>query len=175
MVLWKDCSKEMHNRSFKGTRLGEAFLGHGFHQRRGVVLASSLACPLIRTLGGRARVQKGREEMTKVPAIANDVESARKKWLAASEQASQLSAALFQPGSGYGDPDAKAQDEHRLQTARQNADRLFQEYHDLDRHDMELKMLELQRSQRLATWASFAVAAVVGVATIVSTAVTLLK
>ena len=120
-------------------------------------------------------MQKGRKEMTKVPAIANDVEAARKKWLAASEQASQLSAELFQPGSGYGDPDAKAQDEHRLQTARQNADRLFQEYHDLDRHDMELKMLELQRSQRLATGASFAVAAVVGVATIVSTAVTLLK
>ena len=56
--------------------------------------------------------------MTKAPAMANDVEAARKKWLAASEQASQLSAELFQPGSGYGDPDAKAQDEHRLQTAR---------------------------------------------------------
>ncbi len=35
------------NITFKGTRLGEAFLGHGFHQRRGVALASSLACPLI--------------------------------------------------------------------------------------------------------------------------------
>lgn len=113
--------------------------------------------------------------MTKSPAMANDVEAARKKWLAASEQASQLAAELFQPGSGYGDPDARAQDEHRLQTARNNADRLFQEYHDLDRRDMELKMLELQRSQRLATWASFAVAAVVGVATIVSTIVALLK
>lgn len=30
-------------------------------------------------------------------------------------------------------------------------------------------MLALQRSQRLATWASFAVAAVVGIATVVST------
>jgi hypothetical protein len=35
------------NIAFKGTRLGEAFLGVGFHQRWGVVLASSLACPLI--------------------------------------------------------------------------------------------------------------------------------
>lgn len=113
--------------------------------------------------------------MTNSPAIAKDVETARKKWLTASEQASQLAAELFQPGSGYGDPDARAQDEHRLQTARHNADRLFQEYHDLDRRDMELKMLELQRSQRLATWASFAVAAVVGVATIVSTVAALLK
>jgi hypothetical protein len=36
-------------------------------------------------------------------------------------------------------------------------------------------MLELQRSQRLATWASFAVAAVVGVATVVSTVIALLR
>lgn len=113
--------------------------------------------------------------MTKSPAMANDVEAARKKWLAASEQASQLATELFQPGSGYGDPDARAQDENRLQSARNNADCLFQEYHDLDRREMELKMFELQRSQRLATWASFAVAAVVGVATIVSTFVALLK
>jgi hypothetical protein len=36
-------------------------------------------------------------------------------------------------------------------------------------------MLELQQSQRWATWASFAVAAVVGLATIVSTMVALFK
>ena len=113
--------------------------------------------------------------MTKSPTLANDVEAAREKWLAASEQASQLASELFQPGSGYGDPDARATDEHRLQNAMHNADRLFQEYHDLDKRDMELKMLELQRSQRLGTWASFAVAAVVGVATIASTVVALLK
>lgn len=113
--------------------------------------------------------------MTKSPAISNDIEAARKKWLAAIEQASQLATELFQPGSGYGDPDARAQDEHRLQSARHNAERLFQEYHDLDRRDIELKMLGLQRSQHLATWASFAVAAVVAVATIVSTVVALLK
>jgi len=126
-------------------------------------------------LGGKNHLQIGREEMTKSPAMANDIEAARKKWLAATEQASQLATELFQPGSGYGDPDARAQDEHRLQSARHNAERLFQEYHDLDRRDIELKMLGLQRSQRLATWASFAVAAVVGVATIVSTVVALLK
>ena len=126
-------------------------------------------------MGGKDRLQAGREEMTKSLSMVNDVEAARKKWLVASEQASQLAAELFQPGSGYGDPDARAQDEHRLQSVRHNADCLFQEYCDLDRREMELKMLELQRSQRLATWASFAVAAVVGVATVVSTVVALLK
>ncbi len=35
------------NIAFKGTRLGEAFLGVGYHQRRGVALASELARPLI--------------------------------------------------------------------------------------------------------------------------------
>jgi hypothetical protein len=103
------------------------------------------------------------------------VEAARAKWLAASEAASKLAAELFQPGSGYGDPDARAADEHRLQSARLDAERLFREYHDLDRREMELKMLDLQRSQRLATWASFAVAAVVGLATVVSTLVALFK
>jgi len=97
-----------------------------------------------------------------------DVASARANWLSASERASQLAAGLFQHGSGYGDPDARAADEHRLQSARLEAERLFREYYDLDRRDTELKMFELQRNQRLAAWASFAVAAVVGVATIIS-------
>ena len=105
----------------------------------------------------------------------NDVQAARARWLSASESASQLAAELFQPGSGYGDPQARAADEHRLQSARHDAELFFQEYHDLDRRDIELKMLELQRSQRLATWASFAVAAVVGLATVVGTLVALFK
>lgn len=103
------------------------------------------------------------------------VEAARARWLDASRAASRLAADLFQPGSGYGDPDARAADEHRLESARLDAERLFREYHDIDRREMELKMLELQRSQRLATWASFAVAAVVGLATVVSTLVALFK
>jgi len=105
----------------------------------------------------------------------SNVEAARVKWLGASEQASQLAAELFQPGSGYGDPEAKAADEHRLQSVRLDAERLFREYNDLDRREMEIKLYELQRSQRLATWASFAVAAVVGLATIVSILVALFK
>ena len=103
------------------------------------------------------------------------VEAARARWLEASQAASKLAAELFQPGSGYGDPNARAADEHRLESVRLDAERLFREYHDLDRRDIELKMLELQRSQRLATWASFAVATVVGLATVVSTLVALFK
>jgi hypothetical protein len=103
------------------------------------------------------------------------VEEARVKWVSASEVASKLAAVLFQPGSGYGDPEVRMQDEHRLQTARHEAEWLCREYHDLGRQETELKMLSLQKSQQLATWASFAVAAVVGVATIVGTVVTLLK
>ena len=115
------------------------------------------------------------EDMTQPLLGSTDVEAARARWLVASERASQLAGELFQPGSGYGDPDARAADEHSLQSARHDAERFFQEYHDLDRRDIELKMLELQRSQRLATWASFAVAAVVGVATVVGTLVALFK
>jgi hypothetical protein len=103
----------------------------------------------------------------------SEVEAARARWLEATEAASRLAAELFQPGSGYGDPDARSADEHRLQSARLEAERFFREYHDLDRRDLELKMLALQRSQQLATWASFAVAAVVGLATVVSTLIAL--
>lgn len=113
--------------------------------------------------------------MTRPQLSNSDVDAARARWLSASESASQLAAELFQPGSGYGDPEARVADEHRLQSARHDAERFFQEYHDLDKRDIELKMLELQRSQRLATWASFAVAAVVGAATVVSTLVALFK
>ena len=105
----------------------------------------------------------------------DDVEAARTRWLSASERVSQLAAELFQPGSGYGDPEARSADEYRLRSAIHDAERFFREDHDLDRRDIESKMLGLQRSQRLATWASFAVAAVVGAATVVSTLVALLK
>jgi hypothetical protein len=113
--------------------------------------------------------------MGEVQATTSDVQMARARWLAANDAASKLAAELFQLGSGYGDPDARAADEHQLQSARYEAERLFREYHDLDRRDMELKLLEIQRSQRLATWASFAVAAVVGLATVVSALVALFK
>ncbi len=113
--------------------------------------------------------------MTRPQLSNSDVEAVRARWLSASESASRLAAELFQLGSGYGDPEARAADEHHLQSARHDAERFFREYHDLDRRDIELKMLELQRSQRLATWASFTVAAVVGVATVVSALVALFK
>ncbi len=108
-------------------------------------------------------------------AEVDPIETSRLQWLAASELASKMAAEMFQPGSGYGDPDARANDEHRLQSARLEADRLFREYHDLERQDVESKLLRLQRSQTLATWASFAVAAVVALATIASTLIALLR
>jgi hypothetical protein len=50
---------------------------------------------------------------------SDSMELARKRWLDASEYASKLSSELFQPGSGYGDPDARLQDEHRLRSAKE--------------------------------------------------------
>ncbi len=116
-------------------------------------------------------------ESGSAPSVSEEdcVVAARNRWVRASEQASKLAAELFQPGSGYGDPDAQRADEHRLLSAREEAERLFREYHDLDKRRIESEMLELQRSQRLATWASFAVAAVVGAATVVSTVIALLE
>jgi len=113
--------------------------------------------------------------MTESKELNNGAEEARVRWLEASERASQLAVNLFQPGSGYGDPDAKASDEHRLHSIRHDAERLFREYHDLDRREMETQLYELQSSQRLATWASFAVAAVVGLATVVNIFVAIFK
>lgn len=105
----------------------------------------------------------------------NEVGASRASWLAASRRASELASELFQPGSGYGDPDARAQDEYRLDSARREADRLFHEYNDLERRETGRQLLALQRSQQRATWASFAVAAVVGGATLVSVLVSLFK
>ena len=106
---------------------------------------------------------------------SDSIEEARAGWLEANQVVQKLSSELFQPGSGYGDPDARTADQHRLESARQEAERCFQEYHDLDRKSLQNEMLILQRSQQLATWASFAVAAVVGLATVVSTIVALFK
>jgi hypothetical protein len=96
------------------------------------------------------------------------VEQARQRWATASARATTIADELFQPGSGYGCPEAEQQDRHRLETARSESDHLFREYQDLDRRFLQEQMLRLQQSQRLATWASFSVAAVVGLATIAS-------
>ena len=113
--------------------------------------------------------------MSHTKTTITDIETARTRWLEASAGASKLASELFKVGDGYGDPEARVADEHRLQSARVEAERLFREYYDLDRRNMELKMMKLQHSQQLATWASFLVAAIVGLATIISTLFALFK
>lgn len=113
--------------------------------------------------------------MSHINTTNTDIEIARMRWLKASEVASNLTSELFQVGDGYGDPEARSADEHRLQSARAEVERLFREYYDLDRRNIELEMIKLQRSQQLATWASFFVAVVVGLATVVSTFIALLN
>jgi len=103
------------------------------------------------------------------------VEEAKGRWQAASIEASKLASTLFQPGSGYGDPEARLADEHKLRTAKDEAERLYREFNDLDRNLIDQEMLSLQRSQKRATWASFVVAAAVGMATIVQVVIALSK
>ncbi len=106
---------------------------------------------------------------------SNDVEAARQRWFEAVDVAANLASGLFQPGSGYGDPDAMIQDQHRLESARAEAELRFREYHETDRRSIDREMLQLQRSQRLAAWSSFAVAVVVGASTIVSIVIATLR
>ena len=113
---------------------------------------------------------KGKNKMKKPSQQSEDdtITLVRARWIEASERTSQLAAKLFQPGSGYGDPDARAADEHRLQSARLEVERLFREYDDLDRRNRESKVLELQRSQMRATWASFSVAVVAAIIALIA-------
>lgn len=98
----------------------------------------------------------------------NNIDLARAKWIRASDIASNLAKSIHQVGSGYGDPNAQIQDEHLLQTARYDAERLFREYDDLSRQQTDLKLMALQNSQRRATWSSVVVAVVAGMAAIAS-------
>lgn len=98
--------------------------------------------------------------------LEEQVQRARKDWHKASERAARIALELFQPGNSYGNPDARFQDEHLLNSARFEADRLFKHYDALERQLTDNKMLSLQASQKLATWGSFAVALSVGSATI---------
>lgn len=104
-----------------------------------------------------------------------ELEAARLRYTHASREVADLHSKLFQPGSGYGSPDEYRNDEHKLVAARAEAEKCFQDYQLLERRKIDLKILSLERSQALAAWASFAVAAVVGAATIVNIALTLTK
>ena len=106
-------------------------------------------------------------DASQADSTAAEIEQARSRWLAASDQATAIAWELYQPGNGYGCPQAEQQDRHRLETVRSDAERLYREYQDLERRCTQQQMLRLQRSQQLATWASFSVAAAVGLATIV--------
>ncbi len=88
--------------------------------------------------------------------------AARDAWTAAQQAAIQERRTIFGEGTGFGDPDAKEAALQRLAAAETEAQMCRSEYEDLQRVGMEKEMLQLQRSQRLATWASFAVAAAVG-------------
>lgn len=120
--------------------------------------------------GEEARMKQRLQE-----AMVDSIADARAKWLEASAKASALAAELLQPGGGYGVPEARPNDKHRLQTARLNAEWLHREYSDLEHRHLDSKMVKLQQSQRLATWSSFAVASAIGITTIVKSIVDLLK
>lgn len=105
----------------------------------------------------------------------SEVDEAHARWRSASASASKLGAELFAPGSGYGDPDALMADQHRVQAAKDEAERLFQDYDALSRRFSDERMLALHRSQHRATWASFTVALVVGVATVWNIIVELMR
>ena len=55
--------------------------------------------------------------------MAKSVEEARLKWLATSSKASELALEMYQPGSGYGDPQAEAGDKYRVEVAKSEADK----------------------------------------------------
>ena len=104
--------------------------------------------------------------MNTQPELEEQVQQARKEYHDSYERAASMALELCQPGDGYGNPEARLQDEHKLNSARFEADRLFRHYEALDRQLTGNKMLALQSSQKLATWASFAIAFAVGCATI---------
>jgi hypothetical protein len=104
-----------------------------------------------------------------------ELEAARQKYIDASRLVAELHSSLFQPGSGYGSPDEFRNDEQRLVAARAEAVECFQDYQLLERRKIDLRILSLERSQTLAAWSSFSVAAVVGAATIVNIVLTLTK
>lgn len=116
-------------------------------------------------LGGG--VETKRIDFTEIPVTESEVKKARERWHEANKSASEMAGKLFQLGSGYGAPEARAADEHQLQTLRDEAERLFKEYCDLDRRLIDHRMVEIQESQRKATWASFAVAFILGILVIV--------
>jgi hypothetical protein len=98
------------------------------------------------------------------PNTAEAIEHARSRWTAACEKASAMAKARVDAGVG-----------NSLELARIEAERLFLDYQDIERRRTQEEMLQLQRSQQLATWASFSVAAAVGVATIVGIVLQLVK
>jgi len=103
-----------------------------------------------------------------------DEHEAYQRWLAAEEEVEQL-LKQFLPGSGFGHPAAESGARTSLESAHRLAERSRATYNEAVRRGSEVTMLKLQKSQHLATWASFVVAFVVGATTVLQTIITLLK
>jgi hypothetical protein len=108
-----------------------------------------------------------------VDPVVAEIEQARCRYLAACDQATAAATRLT--SGGYGCPDALRQDEYQVTVARADSERLYREYQDLERRYTQQQILQLQRSQKSATWASFCVAAAVGLATIAGVIVQMAK
>lgn len=108
--------------------------------------------------------------------LRDQEEQAKNRWEAAQQRLAQVDGERLQPGDGYGDGGmSQIAWEQGFRTASNEEQRLYREYQHIGRRRIDDEMLALQRSQKLATWASFAVAAAVGLATIVQTILALVK
>ena len=149
----------------------------------GLFIAALIILSLFHVFEWRRAFSNGRRQSSssgitgnrKTQDTCGELEAARLRYIDASRSVAELHSKLFQPGSGYGSPDEFRNDEQRLVAARVEAEKCFQDYQLLERRKIDLRILSLERSQALAAWASFSVAAVVGAATIINIALTLMK
>lgn len=106
--------------------------------------------------------------MNKSLDLEKEIQDAREKWLNAKRVSNEKSLLLFNEGSGILDPIAINQAEQEVHNYRLLVTDAYEYLKDLEKKEMDCKILKLQKSQTCSTWVSTIFGIIVGLSTIVS-------
>ncbi len=112
--------------------------------------------------------------MKKIDQFKHEISDARISWINLKNESFEKYLALYKPGSGFGDKEAKYQAEQEAYHSQILEKNAYEFLRDLEKQELDLKIYELQKSQTRSNWITMFFGILVGTSTIISTIIAIL-